>query len=87
MEILKDLYYKYYLNSDEYQELDAMPEVKEAGKKLEEWTKYFDKEDYLELEFIVTGITNAHEMQGWSYGYMFAMQLVNACGVKVGATA
>lgn len=79
MEELKDLYWKYFNNRPEYAALGEMPEVQKAIAEADLFMG-----DSPETEEIILALRSTCEMQGWIYGFKYAMQLIAACGVMGG---
>ena len=88
MEHLKELFYQHYANgSTTYDALGEMPEVKAANKNAASLLKRIDSGEAFtgnSVEEVITESAAANEMQGWVYGYMYAMTLMAECGIKVG---
>lgn len=93
VDALKQLYYQYFINYIGG-ELEVMPEAQTAAKELnaflekhimgEEFSEVFPRIISHEIEELITALAAANEMQGWIYGYVFAMQMFAACRVEGG---
>lgn len=77
-ERIKELYYDFN-NNEEYARLGELPEVKDADAKICGRMKCSDKEEYLEIEELITALGAASEMQGFVYGFRYATQLMSEC--------
>lgn len=87
MEKLKDMYYD-YVNSEEYKKTKNIKEVQEAENELYKYLdNNFDRKTILQLEDLILSIGSANEMQGYIRGYKNAMEILLACGIKVGDVA
>jgi hypothetical protein len=82
---MKDLFNRYYIPSKEYAESVEIAEVKEARQQFDnEINQFLSERTRNDHEEIVNDLADAHEMQGWIYGFSFAMKILAACGVTNG---
>lgn len=88
MENLKKLYSEHVSESEFNYNLGEMPEVIDAQKKLIEALapKMGGAWNIVDIENEIAAVACANEMQGWVHGFMYAVRLFMACGVKGGTT-
>ena len=87
MELIKELYYEYYLDSDGYNSIPNMQEAVEANSAYISYIKGLDVSQQTQwmLDDLAGQVMAAYEMQGCCYGFSYAVQLLRACGIKEGA--
>jgi len=76
---LKSLYYRYQ-NSEDYGELGQMPETIKAETACLDFLKeHFPGSSYLPVEELIVMLGSVNEMQGFVYGFRYAMLLIGDC--------
>ena len=85
MELIKDLYYEYYLDSDEYNSIPNMQEAVEANSAYNSYIKGLDVSQKTRwmLDDLAGQVMAAYEMQGFCMGVDYIMKMLASCGVNI----
>ena len=83
MSTLRELY-GIYGGSEEYAGFGEVREMRAARAKIKDWAKGMSKDDYCELEGLVTACACAGEQQGFIYGFRYGVQIMSECLPKGG---
>ena len=90
MQTILDLFCDHYIQSKEYFEYGVTDDAREALDKLSALLDKFREQDLnlmQEVDDVTGDLVSSYEAQGFCYGFYSAMQILNACGLKVGDVA
>jgi len=83
METIKDMYYRMI----ERDPPDDMPELAKVHKNFYEWYDTLDRETARQAEEYYGAARIYSMMQGYCWGFAYAMQIANECGMMARGAA